>query len=187
MERDNVGHNMNIGKIVLTILGILVIVGIAGGYLMLTKNEGNEQQITTLKDVNDAPMETGEPKTEKFVASKVEEYWEAAQFKDYRSEYRLLDNELKSRMTEDEYIRRQEWLDENTLSGVVEIEEAEIGNVTLLEDAAEVRTTLVANTGEFSDITKLVYESGEWHKVFEAYDTLAVDKSFDQFMKENSD
>ena len=126
-----------------------------------------------------------EPKTEEFVAKRAREYWEASKFKDYRGGYRLLDNKLRGSISEDEYIKRQEWLDENTLTGVVETTEIKIGEVRLMESEAEVRTTLVANTGEFSDITKLVYEDGVWHKVFEAYTALSIGKSWDEFVEEN--
>jgi uncharacterized protein (UPF0333 family) len=167
-----------------TIIGLvsiilLIFLGI-GAYWYISSLKPTDTTADSLSEAQ--PTVKAEPKTQEFVTQRVKDFWEAAKFDDHRAKYRLLDNKLKSQLSEDEYIRRQEWLDQHDLSGVVDIQKVEVTNVTLLSDAAEVRTTLTANTGEFSDITKLVYENGEWHKVFESYDTLQVGKTFEEFV-----
>ncbi|MDP3997653.1 MAG: hypothetical protein Q8P73_04105 [bacterium] len=176
-------------KFIVAIVVILTLTILGGGaYILVLRNKlpassSVPTNSETTKQTKD--NKRGEPKTEEFVSKRVQEFWEAAKFNDHRAKYRLLDNQLKSQLSEDEYLQRQEWLDKNDLSGVIQIEKAEVGTVTLLENAAEVRITITANTGEFSDITKLIYEDGEWHKVFESYDTLGIGKSFEEFVVDN--
>lgn len=158
---------------------IIALIIIGGGYYLWK----NKTSISLNQSVN---IKRDEPKTEDFITQKTKDYWEAHKFKDYRVVYQILDNKTKAAINEEEFVKRQEYLDKNTLSGANPIQEIKIGQVTLLDDKAEVR--VIINTmimGEYNDMTKFVYENGQWLKIFDNWEALSIGKSWDEFESAN--
>lgn len=171
--------NIEKKKVILpvVIIIILAILGLAG-YLIFFRNNNQAKGGTIISDIS-------EEKTEAVVSLKAQDYAEAVKFKDYRAEYKLIDNKTKNAITEDEYIKRQQWLDNNTVAGIVEVKEIKVGTVSITDDNAEVRMTINASTGEYNNMYKFIYEDGKWHKLFENWDTLSIGKSWEEFISAN--
>lgn len=126
----------------------------------------------------------GEPKNEAAVKARTLEYWEAFKFNDYGAAYEMLDNAFRAQMTKDEFVRRQQWLDSRETFHV-QLESVELPTIRIDGDRAEVRTTLHTTVGVQSDMTRLVYEDGVWHKLFTNGDVLGVGLSFEEFVEIN--
>lgn len=161
----------------IVIILIVVVLGVVGYLFFKGRSNvaGNNNAVTTKI----------EGKTEAVVMAKAKDYTDAMKFRDYRAEYKLLDNKTRAAINEDDYIKRQEWLDKNTIAGASDIKEVKLGTPTLNGDSAGVRTTLVTSTGEYNDMIKFIYEDGKWHKLFENWDTLSIGKSWDEFVGAN--
>jgi len=126
------------------------------------------------------------PERNKIIKKVANDYTKAAINNDFNKMYELLSAEDKAAISSEEYLKRQQYLQEK--SSKVVMKSGEIKKIKVSKKEAVVEMELETQAPHPVPITKvLVYEKGSWYVVLspENKQELSIGKSFEEFQKEH--
>lgn len=174
-------------EIVLYSFIVIVLVSLIVLFIYMSKYDMTSKQ-NPVRDiqVDSLPTAKTQEQIEEDVIKKTSEYWSASQYKDFGKEYDLTEKSLRNRITREEYIRRKKWLQENTIAGLLHIDSFEFADISISDRRGALQTIFHTNIDDFFDTTYMIFEDGDWYKVFQSEELILPDESFDVFTKSNA-